>query len=294
MPSPARALVFTAAPGDRYRAGRTLRHLKGLGLLSEELHPSRPTLGDGPVWLVRAGAWPRAATLTLPPPTATGRSLCAVGHALGNEAWAALQSDSGGDLSRLADLPARLPPVVSAYLDRETSACLARRLATNSALPDALRAEIASGRHRVIRFAPLDVHTDDALRVVQVVTSLQRGGAERVALDLHRNLGSRGVRSLLVVLGRPTRAPFAAPPGTLDLSAVSGREARVEAAHRAALEFGADLIHAHLLRGEELARLSSRGIPVAATVHNTRPGWPPGLDALRAGDAALLLACSRA
>src|SRR5262249_25855720 len=95
MPSPVRALVFAAAPADRYRAGRTLRALKGLGLIPEEFDPSRPAPGDGPVWLVRAGAWPRAATLTLPPPSATGRSLCALGHVHDNEAWAALQADSG-------------------------------------------------------------------------------------------------------------------------------------------------------------------------------------------------------
>jgi glycosyltransferase involved in cell wall biosynthesis len=294
MPSPVRALVFTAVPGDRYRVGRTLRALKGLGLIPEELDSSRLILGDGPVWLMRAGAWPRASTLTLPPPSATGRPLCALGLVHDDQAWAALQADSGGDLSRLPDLPARLPPVVSAYLDAEAAASLARRLAEGAGLADALRAEIGSGRHRVIRFAPLDVYADDALRVVQVVTSLQRGGAERIALDLHRHLGQRGVRSRLAVLGRPTRAPYPAPPGALDLSGVGGREARVEAAHRAALDFAADLIHAHLIRGEELARLSSHGIPVVATVHNTRPGWPAGHDALRPGDAALLLACSQA
>jgi glycosyltransferase involved in cell wall biosynthesis len=294
MPPPVRALVFSTAPGDRYRVGRTLRALKGLGLVPDELDPARPALGEGPVWLVGAGAWPRAARPTLPPPSATRRPLCALGNAQGNDAWAALQADSGGDLSRLSDLGDRLPPIVSAYLDAEAVADLARRLSDGSCLSDALRAEIQTGKHRVIRFPPLDVHTDDALRVVQVVTSLQRGGAERVAIDLHRHLSSRGVRSLLIVLGRPTRAPFPTPPGTLDVSAVSGREARIDAAHRAALDFGADLIHAHLLRGEELARLSSQGIPVAATVHNTRRGWPPGFDGLRPGGAALLLACSQA
>ncbi len=294
MPSPVRALVFSTAPGDRYRAGRTLRALKALGLVAEEVEPSRPQLGEGAVWLVRAGAWPRAASLSLPPPSATGHSLCAIGHVHEGAAWATLQTDSGGDLSRVPDLAARLPPIVSAYLESGAVAGLARRLDEGIRLAEALRDEIGGGRHRVIRFAPLDVRTDDALRVVQVVTSLQRGGAERIAIDLHRHLGWRGVRSLLVVLGAPTRAPFPAPPGTLDLSGVSGRAARIEAAHRAALGFAADLVHAHLLRGEELARLSALGVPLVTTVHNTRPGWPPGLDSLRPGDAGLLLACSQA
>lgn len=300
MPQSVRALVFTAAPGDRSRAGRTLRALKALGLVPEEVGAEPPALGGAPVWLVRAGAWPRAASLSFPPPSHTGRPLCALGlprPAAGRAdeaaAWAALQADTGGDLSALPDLAARLPPVVSAYLDAPAAAALARGLAAGAALPDALRAEIASG-HRVIRHAPLDVHTDDGLRVVQVVTSLQRGGAERVAIDLHRHLGGRGVRSRLVALGRPTRAPFPAPPGTLDLSGVRGRPARIDAAHRAALDFAADLVHAHLLRGEEMARLAALGLPVVATVHNARPGWPPGLDALRPADAALLLACSQA
>jgi glycosyltransferase involved in cell wall biosynthesis len=298
MPPSVRALVFAAAPGDRYRAGRTLRALKRLGLAPEEVGPSSPALGGGPVWLVRAGAWPRASYRSFPPPSGTGRPVCALGlpRAPSGPAdeWAALQADSGGDFSRIDDLAARLPPPVSAYLDAEAAAALGRRIVAGIPLPDALRAEITDGGHRVIRYVPLDVHTDEALRVVQVVTSLQRGGAERVAIDLHRHLGQRGVRSLLIALGRPTRAPFPTPPGTLDLSGVSGREARIDAAHRAALDFAADLVHAHLLRGGELARLSALGPPLAATVHNMRPGWPPGLDTLRPADAGLLLACSQA
>jgi glycosyltransferase involved in cell wall biosynthesis len=298
MPPSVRALVFAAAPGDRYRAGRTLRALKRLGLAPEEVGPSPPALGGGPVWLIRASAWPRASSLCFPPPSGTGRPVCALGLPRSPsgpaDEWAALQADSGGDFSRISDLAARLPPAVSAYLDTEAAAALGRRIAAGSPLHDALRAELIGGGHRVVRYAPIDVHTDDALRVVQVVTSLQRGGAERVAIDLHRHLGQRGVRPLLIALGRPTRAPFPSPPGTLDLSGVSGREARIEAAHRAALDFAADLVHAHLLRGGELARLSALGLPVAATVHNVRPGWPPGLDTLRPTDANLLFACSQA
>jgi glycosyltransferase involved in cell wall biosynthesis len=300
MSPPVRALVFSAAPGDRYRAGRTLRAIKDLGLIPEEVG-SATVLGDEPLWLVRAGTWPRAAAVTFPPSSHTGRPLCALGlpravQAPSHEqaAWDALQAETGGDLSAVRDLASRLPPVVSAYLDTAAAAELRCCLAAGLALPDALRAEIASGRPRVIRYAPLDVHTDRALRVVQLVTSLQRGGAERVAIDLHRHLGQRGVCSQLVALGRPGRDPFPAPPGTVDLSGIGGRSARVEAARRASLDFAADLVHAHLLRGEELARLAAMGLPLVATVHNRRPGWPPGLDALHPNDAALLLACSQA
>ena len=40
--------------------------------------------------------------------------------------------------------------------------------------------------------------------------------------------------------------------------------------------------------------MAGQGVPLVLTVHNQRPGWPAGLAALGAGDAALLVACSRA
>src|SRR5262249_12249925 len=156
------------------------------------------------------------------------------------------------DLSSLHDQAVRLPPIASAYLDPRAAADLCRSLADGLAPADAIRAGIAAGP-RVIRYAPLDVHTDDALRVLQVGTSLQRGGADRLATALHGILGPRGFRSLLVALGGRARAPFPAPPGTLDLSTLHNRAKRIDAVHRTALAFGADLVHAHLLRGEELA-----------------------------------------
>ncbi|HET6897606.1 MAG TPA: glycosyltransferase, partial [Vicinamibacteria bacterium] len=58
--------------------------------------------------------------------------------------------------------------------------------------------------------------------------------------------------------------------------------------------FGADVVHAHLLEGNEVRRLSAGGIPVVATIHNVREGWPVGTEELRAGDAALLVACALA
>jgi len=289
-----------AAPGDRRRAGRTQRALKDLGLAPELVETSQPALGQDPVWFVRAGHWPRAPFLSFPPSSGTGRPLCALGlprpeqsNSGAEAAWAALQAETGGDLSAVADLATRLPPIVSAYLDSSAVAGLRKRLSTGLALAAALRAQITAVGQRVIHYGPLDVHNDDAWRVLQVVTSLQRGGAERVALDLHRHLGWRGVRSRLVSLGLPGRTPFPMPAGTLDLSGLRGRAARIEATHRAALDFAADLVHAHLLRGEELARLAALGLPLVVTVHNRRPGWPPGLEALPPA-AALLLACSQA
>ena len=115
----------------------------------------------------------------------------------------------------------------------------------------------SSAGRRVVRYAPLDVHFDPALRIVQLVTSLQQGGAERVALDLHRTLGQYGVHSLLVGLGSPTRAAFPAPAEAVDVSRIGpGRPERIAAAARAALDFAADLVHGHLLHGADVAQLS--------------------------------------
>jgi glycosyltransferase involved in cell wall biosynthesis len=160
---------------------------------------------------------------------------------------------------------------------------------------DALRMVIGGPGQRVVRFPAFDVHDDLALRVVQVVTSIQQGGAERIALSLARGLGKAGVRSLLITLGRPTRTAFPVPPGTLDLSQTrGGRQRRLEAVAGAVRAFDADLVLGHLLAGEDMARLSALGVPLVATIHNVRLGWPSGLEALRADDAMLVIACSRA
>src|SRR5262249_14271974 len=120
-----RAVVFADQPGERYRAGRTVRALARWRTPVEEVVGSSPaTLAQAldrapcPVWLIRAGCWPTApGIIEFPPPSATGRSLCAFGkvrtrpsssgcHA---QEWTALLAETGGDFSLLADLHNRLP-----------------------------------------------------------------------------------------------------------------------------------------------------------------------------------------
>ena len=274
--------------------GRTLRALRQAGIVAEDVcGRAPPALGEaisavaGPVWLVRAGTWPaRSVPIQFPLPSAMGRPLCALGAVLPEAGmapsadgevlqWAALQAETGGDFSAAPDLSGRLPPVASVYLEAEPSAALARRLSQGEPLSQAIATEFDGGRFRVVRFASLDVHDDLALRVMQVVTTLQQGGAERVALDLANGLGSRGVRSLLVTLGKPTRASFPVPAGLVDLSdTVRDRRARAGAVACVAQSFRADLVHGHLLDGADVARLAAAGLPLLLTIHNTRPGWP--------------------
>jgi glycosyltransferase involved in cell wall biosynthesis len=304
------ALVFSLGSEARYRAGRSIRALRWACanvVDGSEWSANRIAdflAGQQPVWLVRAGAWPVQAPPYPPPaPSATGQAVCALGLVRPTrgaserqaEAWAALREETGGDFSLMSNLRERLPGLASVYLEAFPAGRVARRLQDGEGLGPALAAEIASGAHRVIHFPALDVHDDPGLRVVQVVTSLHQGGAERVALNLTRELGRYGVCCLLATLGRPTRGAFPAPACAIDLAARFGkREERFPALAKIACEFGADLLHAHLLEGEEVARLAQSELPLVVTVHNTRPGWPAGLTSLQAKDANLLVGCAQA
>ncbi|XXT17146.1 glycosyltransferase [Sorangium sp. So ce429] len=318
-------VVFAEAPAHRVRAGRTLRALRLAGLAPVDvtaapLAAAAEALAAGPVWLVRGGAWPSPSAALdpdpFPPPSDTGLPLCALGAVMERPdpfaraepepdavAWVELLRATGGELSRAArarrGLGSRrgpgLPRAASVYLDAPLAAGVAARLRAGEPLDAALQGELGARRARVVRHAPLDVCDDAALRVAQVVTSLQQGGAERIAIDLATGLPRRGVRSRVYAVYRPTRPTFGAPPGTLDLSGAPGdREGRFDALARGLAAWGADLAHAHLLDAEDLARLSARGYRALVTVHNVAAGWPAGLERLGADGAALLVACARA
>lgn len=295
-------VVFAGDPREARLEGRTLRALRARGLdpLDASAHAATELaarLGAGPVWLVRAGAFPaHEGAIVFPPASATGRALCALGavrpdpwggEGAPDQAWSALLARTGGDLSAHRGA---LPPLASVYLGTRASAELAARLARGEPLIVAI-ATIAAGDLRLVRFPALDVHEDPRLRVVLAVTSLQQGGAERVVLDLAAALPAFEVTPVVATLGRPTRAAYPAPAGTID---VSRERDRLAALAEEAIGFGADLVHAHLLTGDQTAALSAAGIPIALTIHNTRPGWPEGLAGLKAEHATLLLPCSLA
>ncbi len=276
------------------RAERTRRTLRACGVeIADALD------GSAPVWLVRAGAWP-AERPRAPMESATGRPLVALGRvreAPGGDAhddtraWDDAIATSGGDLAHCAG---ELPPIASAYLDARAAAMLVARTGAGATIDAALLDLMAHADLRVVRVPALDVHTDARLRVAEITTSFQQGGAERIVIALVHALRERGAAVLPVVLGRAMRRTFDAPAETLDLSAMRGdRPARTEALRGALVAYGADVVHAHLLDADDLARLASAEIPVVVTVHNARNGWPDGLASLRAGDAALLIACSR-
>ena len=137
------------------------------------------------------------------------------------------------------------------------------------------------------------MYTDERLRVLQVVTSFQRGGAERS----HPRPGRRWVRGTNTVDASACVArggqPFPIPPGTIDLSDLPN-DKRHDALARLVQSFAIDVVHGHLLDRDECIRLAGLGVPLVLTVHNMPPAGRLGWADLRPGEAHLLLACSRA
>ncbi len=238
---------------------------------------------DGGLIVAQTGAWLRSAGMTKLPP---GGRFIGVGLDRSPASVSVLRRH-GGDfgLASRWRLPfKRLPPVcyfapeLAAEIDAHDPAASAWRL-------------LKRGRCRLVHLPQLDVHLDERLRVIQVVTTLQIGGAERVALELAAELNDQEIPTLLVALGVPGRATFPSPGAFLDLSQARDRIASLLAA---AAGFGADLVHAHLLAASELRALSASGPPVVITLHNTPEAWPRGTDQLTSSEVALVLACSRA
>ena len=260
--------LFGSDPHRPWLEARSRRSLEAAGV-TMALHATGPSL------LLRCGHVLRAPESFRAPPLLEGRPLVAIGlpH---DGPWAEFHRKHGGDYS------GELPPPLCEW--HSSPATLHARL-IGEPLPSSAR---------VVHWPALDLAaTDERLAVYQIVTSLQHGGAEKIARDLAEELPCHDVASRLVVLGKPHRAPLDAPPGTLDLSDVRRGE-RAGVLVRRAIAQGADVLHVHLTDADETRALSKSGIPVIATVHNSRQGWPREWETLQAKDATLLLACSQA
>ena len=299
------AIIVATDPARSPHAHRTRDALAAANLAAQVAYRpaelSHALAAGSSVWLVQAGAWPaHRGPIVAPSPSATARPLVALGAvrelageagSRGALAWTQTLARTGGELDGL-DQP---PPLASVYLDAAVAARVAGNLDQGRDLATAIWSAARAARARRVRVTALDVHDDARLRVLQVVTSLQRGGAERLVIDLVSRLPAHDVAVRLAVVGRPMRSAFAAPPGTIQLSGWR-RDPDTLAACLAevARGLGADLVHAHLLDTAEVAGLARRGLRVVVTVHNARPGWPAGLATLGEGDATFLIACADA
>lgn len=197
--------------------------------------------------------------------------------------WQTLLRREGGLIRSVAELPSCLSlwltPLAAAELQGES-------------LP-ALVASAVNQGWRVIRQAALDVAFDPRPRVLQVITSLQRGGAERLVLDLHLELPRHGMGSSLLTLGSPTRTPFPTPPGTHSFHLPPEPALRSATVLQLVSQTGSDLVHAHLLDGKTTAQIAA-AVPCATTFHNLRQGWPEAWENLRETPQTLLLGCASA
>jgi glycosyltransferase involved in cell wall biosynthesis len=300
---PAAAYIFSLLPGDQYLVGRTRRSLQAAGVSEVHFAGDFSRLPWGqmsgkPALILRAGVWLAGrGPLALPADSGTGLGLCAVGlprrpDPSGGqpEPWRQWHHQCSGNFSASARPEPGWPAPLALYLNPRASqgwsdGCF-------GSTDDFWRRALAE--LRVVHYGPLDVYSRPELRVMQVITALQRGGAERLTLNLMEDLPKTGVQVQLATLGTAQRAAFPAPPGTLALAAIPDGGARLPWLRRHAAASGVDLLHAHLLTGQELQMLASGGIPLVTTVHNTQPGWQEGMDLLRPGDSSLLVACAQA
>jgi glycosyltransferase involved in cell wall biosynthesis len=267
-----RGIVFTQETGDALLTGRTWRMLSSAGVTKIDCVrwkdvPDVLVRGNESVWLARAGTWQPSLPLRRAiPPSATGRPLIGLGH--------------GGP---------------SVYLEKGAARALSEILRAGTSFDAALQKLAKRQEFRCVPLHDIDVAFDASPRSVQVVTSIQMGGAERVAIDLAQEFNRAGWRTALAALGSPTRHAYPVPPLFADLSKAGlAPRNRAVALHEFALSFGADILHAHLITAEEAAAIRAHGVPLAVTMHNALPIWPEGWAELDAAPADLLIGCAHA
>ncbi len=279
--------------GDaRWLADRTARALRERGIaaivtssreLADTLDPAHP------VWLLRAGALPDRLP-ALPPPLPGRPATSYLGVELDDHGrlapgWQALVDAHGGRVAPGAVLPRWVVACV------ESPAPLADALRRGATMQQALAAGCANGRTVVATGIRARWSAD--VRVALLIGTLHRGGAERVTLDLAAHLPAQGVATRVFTAFPPKRDTLAAPAGMVPLhDAKASPGDLVERADRALCRWGADVVHAHLMDGRVLRRLTARGHGVATTAHNARAGWPAHLDAPGRDDIELALGCS--
>ena len=286
------ALVLNAAGVHSWMVERTKRTLRHQGF--EVLPGTKAINADAPgLWLISAGAWSSRTVINCPQ---SAQPLALIGATtelpaqpgaptLPIKPWCDSLQLHGGDLKNHVN---ELPEVQSLWIN---SAAI--RDAGDDISMTALLKRAATAGWRIVRHAPFDVHFDDRMRVLEVITSLQRGGAERVALDLHCTIESRALTSRLCALGSPTRQPFPTPQHTVSLAKLPFDPiSRAEGIDEIARRLGMDLIHGHLLEALTIEWLDAKAWPQVLTVHNQQLGWQPGFASLGKCEDLLLAACS--
>ena len=199
----------STGPRDDLLVGRTERSLSAAGVALKgpairSLDELTQVLADcvAPVVLMRAGAFlAQPGVLAALSPSATGKPLAGFGAVLFEKGecsrwrtvareWRKLLDSTGGDLDRRGFFRRRLPEPASIYLEPAAAHELSRLLREGRDLAAATAQLTRDRRIRTVHLPALDARASESLRVLQLVTSIQIGGAERVALDLADEPGS--------------------------------------------------------------------------------------------------------
>ena len=279
-----RGIIFGLNPEDIFLAGRSARSLAAHGVtagspvIGEEAIASKLRLSDAPVMMLQCGGWLAEKLPARIPPSATGLPLIAWGQTEGE------QFPNAGSTP--------IPTPLCLYLEVTS----ARKLATllqSQPWNRAVHTLLENPDFRSVWLPSLASFHDPKLRILQVVTTIQIGGAEKVTLNLAEGLRGRGHNTWVAALAAPMRRAYPDPPAFFDLSKVDrAPHARAGAIARLAQRLHADLIHAHLISGAESEALHSSGFPLVITMHNMPQSWPHGFHTT-AKKAGLLVACSQ-
>ncbi|MFO0551962.1 MAG: glycosyltransferase family 4 protein [Polyangiaceae bacterium] len=270
------------------RTARAVRASSFEARITTSAADAASALAEGARHLATAGAFGFACVDV--PPSATGRPVLAVGLDRSAEPANRLLAETGGDLSAIARSTSL--PWAQLAVDERAASLLARALEREGALEPAVRRLAEDERPRVVHVARLDGWTSKHLRVAEIVTSLQIGGAERVARALAAGLAC----SRLFALGRPTRTRMPPLENELDLGAALPKAspgARIDALLTELRAWGADVAHVHLF-GPDVVGAVAREVPTMVTIHNARQAWPEGTLELADLGVTLVCACASA
>lgn len=282
-----RGITFALTAADSSLTERSERSLLANGITAEKSLFGEESLRqvlastDTPLLLLQCGSWLVKQLPAAIPSSGTGLPLLAYGRTKDDPAWTEILPGDG-----------ELPTPRCLYLEVATAHRLSELLGGHI-WAEAVALLLKDPEFRSVQLPELAHAYDPALRVLQVVTTIQIGGAERVTIDLAEGLNKRGQRVWVAALSRPPRKAYPFPKGFIDLSVVNkAADARAQAIARIARELHIDLIHGHLISGAESEALWATGIPVVITMHNMPQSWPRGFET-PAGKADMLIACSQ-
>lgn len=288
---PLEAIIFDArVPWLATRSRRAIAYA-GFGVAAEvasmrDLVDALEARAGAPTWIVRAGAVPVA--LGRAARALAEEHALAVGAIAADESWRSFLATTNGDLASAGVWP-RVESLATSDPRRLVDALRGTVSLGGACLNIAKKGDVT-----VAHVAGLDVIHRDGLIAVEVVTTLHRGGAERIVLDLVAHLRATGVHVPFVVVDRPLRTTYDAPPDTTFFADKGKtRSDRIEALGDFALRRGADVLHVHLLDGDDIRALVKFGVPIVVTLHNGREGWPAGLGSIEYGEVALFVGCAR-